>query len=127
MTVDDGTTIAEYLQLLKETSVDNPKFPHLTEGVKYLKNKEKGVEKMSGFLAELLEREVQKEVPKRVQEEVQKKVQEELQKELQKDRSNVAISKICKMIELGYSKEDILNLDYTNSEYLLALEKMNIQ
>ena len=119
MTVDDGTTIAEYLQLLKETSVDNPKFPHLTEGVKYLKNEEKGVEKMSGFLAELLEREVQKEVPKRVQEEVQKKVQE--------DRSNVAISKICKMIELGYSKEDILNLDYTNSEYLLALEKMNIQ
>ena len=119
MTVDDGTTIAEYLQLLKETSVDNPKFPHLTEGVKYLKNKEKGVEKMSGFLAELLEREVQKEVPKRVQEEVQKKVQE--------DRSNVAISKICKMIELGYSKEDILNLDYANSEYLLALEKMNIQ
>ena len=137
MVIDDGTTIAEYLQLLKETSVDNPKFPHLTEGVKYLKNEERGVEKMSGFLAELLEREVQKEVPKRVQEEVQKKVQEEVQKkvqeelqkkvqeELQKDRSNVAVSKICKMIELGYGKEDILNLDYTNSEYLLALEKMN--
>ena len=36
--VNDKSTIAEYLQLLKKTAIDNPKFPHLTEGVKYLKN-----------------------------------------------------------------------------------------
>ena len=29
------------------------------------------------------------------------------------------------MIELGYSKEDILNLDYTNVEYALALERLS--
>ena len=101
--IDDGSTIAEYLQLLKDTSINNPKFPHLTEGVKYLKNEERGVEKMSGFLTELLEK--------------------ELQKELQKSYEEIAVSKICKMLELGYSKEDILNLDYTNAEYDLALER----
>ena len=129
MVINDGSDIAEYLQLLKETSIDNPKFPHLTEGVKYLKNQERGVTKMSGFLAELLEKELQKQLPieveKEVQKEVQKKLQKELQKELQADRNKIAISKICKMIELGYSKEDILNLDYTNSEYALALEKIS--
>ncbi len=29
------------------------------------------------------------------------------------------------MIKLGYSKEDVLNLDYTNEEYALALEKLS--
>lgn len=115
--VNDKSTIAEYLQLLKKTAIDNPKFPHLTEGVKYLKNERRGVEKMSGFLAELLEKEVKKEL--------QKEVQKELQKELQKKCNEIAISKICKMIELGYSKEDILKLDYTNAEYDLALEKVS--
>ena len=100
--INDGSTIAEYLQLLKETSIDNPNFPHLTGGVKYLKNEERGVEKMSGFLAELLEKEVKK------------GFEEGIQKELQKNSTEIAISKICKMIELGYSKEDVLKLDYTN-------------
>ena len=131
--IDDGSTVAEYLQLLKDTSINNPKFPHLTEGVKYLKNEERGVEKMSGFLAELLEKELQKELQQRLQEEVQKEVQKEAQKkekefqerekELQKSYEEIAVSKICKMLELGYSKEDILNLDYTNAEYDLALER----
>ena len=80
--VNDRSTIAEYLQLLKQTAIDNPKFPHLTEGVKYLKNEGRGVEKMSGFLAELLEKEVQKEVKKELQKEVQKEVKKELQKEI---------------------------------------------
>ena len=112
-TINDGSTIAEYLQLLKQTSIDNPKFPHLTGGVKYLKNEERGVEKMSGFLAELLEKEVKK------------GVEEGIQKELQKDRNEIAVSKICKMIELGYSKEEVLKLDYTNVEYALALDKLS--
>ena len=120
-TINDGSTIAEYLQLLKETSIDNPKFPHLTGGVKYLKNEERGVEKMSGFLAELLE----KEVKKGVEEGIQKELQKEIQKELQKNSTEIAISKICKMIELGYSKEDILKLDYTNVEYALALDRLS--
>ena len=119
-TINDGSTIAEYLQLLKQTSIDNQKFPHLTGGVKYLKNEERGVEKMSGFLAELLE----KEVKKGVEEGIQKELQKEIQKELQKNSTEIAISKICKMIELGYSKEDILKLDYTNVEYALALDKL---
>lgn len=131
--VDDGSTIAEYLQLLKETSIDNPKFPHLTEGVKYLKNQERGVTKMSGFLAELLEKELKKELEKQlpieVEKEVQKKLQDEVQKEVQKEvqikLTNISISKICRMIELGYSKEDIIKLDYTNTEYALALERMS--
>nr|WP_288641705.1 hypothetical protein [uncultured Anaerobutyricum sp.] len=72
---------------------------------------------MSGFLAELLEKEVQKEV--------KKELQKEVQKELQKKCNEIAISKICKMIELGYSKEDILKLDYINAEYDLALEKVS--
>ena len=29
------------------------------------------------------------------------------------------------MIKLGYSKEDVLNLDYTNEEYALALERLS--
>ena len=53
------------------------------------------------------------------------KLQEELQKELQKNSTEIAISKICKMIKLGYSKEDVLNLDYTNEEYALALERLS--
>ena len=145
--INDGSTIAEYLQLLKKTSIDNPKFPHLTEGVKYLKNEERGVEKMSGFLAELLEKEVkkgvqegiEKQLPIEVEKELEKKlsievekelekklsieVEKELRKELQKDRNEIAVLKIRKMLELGYSKEDILNLDYTNEEYDLALKK----
>ena len=133
--INDGSTIAEYLQLLKKTSIDNPKFPHLTEGVKYLKNEERGVEKMSGFLAELLEKEVKKgveegiekqlpiELKKELQKELEKQLPIEVEKELQKDRNTIAVSKIRKMLELGYSKEDILNLDYTNEEYDLALKK----
>ena len=164
--IDDGSTIAEYLQLLKETSINNPKFPHLTDGVKYLKNEERGVEKMSGFLAELLEKEVKKGVQEGIQkkekefQEKEKKFQErenqfqerenqfqerenqfqerekerekefqerenQFQKKLQKSHDEIAVSKICKMLELGYSKEDILNLDYTNTEYNLALEKIS--
>ena len=150
--INDGTTTAEYLQLLKETSINNPKFPHLTEGVKYLKNEERGVEKMSGFLAELLEKEVKKGVQEEIQkkekefQEKEKKFQErekqfqerekerekefqerenQFQKKLQKSHDEIAVSKICKMLELGYSKEDILNLDYTNTEYNLALEKIS--
>ena len=116
-TINDNSTIAEYLQLLKQTSIDNPKFPHLSGGVKYLKNEERGVEKMSGFLAELLEKELKKQLPI--------EVEKELQKEVQKKCNEIAVSKICKMIELGYSKEDILKLDYTNAEYDLALEKIS--
>ena len=150
--IDDGSTIAEYLQLLKETSINNPKFPRLTNGVKYLKNEERGVEKMSGFLAELLEKEVKKGVQEEIQkkekefQEKEKKFQErenqfqerekerekefqerenQFQKKLQKSHDEIAVSKICKMLELGYSKEDILNLDYTNTEYNLALEKIS--
>ena len=115
--INDGSTIAEYLQLLKETSIDNPNFPHLTGGVKYLKNEERGVEKMSGFLAELLEKEVKKGV--------EEGIQKGIQKELQKNSTEIAISKICKMIELGYSKEDVLKLDYTNVEYALALDRLS--
>ena len=133
--INDGSTIAEYLQLLKKPSINNPKFPHLTEGVKYLKNEERGVEKMSGFLAELLEREVKKgvqegiekqlpiELKKELQKEIEKQLPIEVERELQKDRNAIAVSKIRKMLELGYSKEDILNLDYTNEEYDLALKK----
>ena len=29
------------------------------------------------------------------------------------------------LIELGYSKEDILKLDYTNVEYALALDRLS--
>ena len=76
---------------------------------------------MSGFLAELLE----KEVKKGVEEGIQKGLQKELQKELQKNSTEIAISKICKMIELGYSKEDVLKLDYTNVEYALALDRLS--
>ena len=103
--------------------------------LKYLKNEERGVEKMSGFLAELLEKEVkkgvqegiEKQLPIEVEKELEKKlsieVEKELRKELQKDRNEIAVSKIRKMLELGYSKEDILKLDYTNEEYDLALKK----
>ena len=140
--IDDGSTIAEYLQLLKETSINSPKFPRLTNGVKYLKNEERGVEKMSGFLAELLEKELKKEIKKELKKEVQKKEKEfqerekerekefqerenQFQKKLQKSHEEIAVSKICKMLELGYSKEDVLNLDYTNTEYNLALERIS--
>ena len=128
--IDDGSTIAEYLQLLKETSINNPKFPHLTDGVKYLKNEERGVEKMSGFLAELLEKELEKELQKKEKEfqERENQFQErenQFQERIQKSHEEIAVSKICKMLELGYSKEDVLNLDYTNAEYDLAVERIS--
>ena len=85
---------------------------------------------MSGFLAELLEKEVKKGVQEGIQKELEKqlsieveKKENEFQERMQKSHEEIAVSKICKMLELGYSKEDVLNLDYTNAEYDLALEK----
>lgn len=72
--------------------VDNPKFPLLSSEVKRLKETEGGVHAVC---------------------EVMQKYENIA---IQKDH----IAKIKKMIQRGYSKEEILDLDYTEDEYTEA-------
>lgn len=44
--IDDGTEIAELMQCFLQKEVDNPKFPELSERVRFIKNTEEGVSDM---------------------------------------------------------------------------------
>lgn len=90
--VDDGTDIAELMSCFTKKEVKNPKFPALSSEVKRLKETEGGVQ----VVCEVMQKYENLAVHK------------------------VNIEKIQKMIRKGYSKEDILDLDYTEDEYAEA-------
>ena len=90
--IDDGTDIAELMSCFTKKEVKNSKFPALSSEVKRLKETEGGVQ----VVCEVMQR------------------YENLA--IKRDH----IEKIRKMISKGYSKEDILDLDYTEDEYAEA-------
>lgn len=94
--IDDGTDIAELMSCFTKKEVKNAKFPALSSEVKRLKETEGGVQGVS----EIMQR----------YEKIA--VDEAMRKE--------HIVKIRKMLQLGYSKEAILELDYTEEEYAEA-------
>jgi len=90
--VDDGTDIAELMSCFTKKEVKNNKFPALSSEVKRLKETEGGVQ----VVCEVMQK----------------------YENLAVHKDHVA--KIKKMIRKGYSKEDILELDYTEDEYTEA-------
>lgn len=90
--VNDGTDIAELMSCFTKKEIKSEKFPALSGEVKRLKETEGGVH----VVCEIMQ------------------MYENIA--VQKDH----ISKIKKMIRKGYSKEDILELDYTEDEYIEA-------
>lgn len=90
--IDDGTDIAELMSCFTKKEVKNSKFPELSGQIKRLKETEGGMQAVC---------------------EVMQKYENLA---IQRDH----IEKIMKMIQKGYSKEAILDLDYTEEEYLEA-------
>ena len=90
--IDDGTDIAELMSCFTKKEVKNAKFPALSSEVRRLKETEGGVQ----VVCEVMQR----------YEKIAVKIDH--------------IEKIKKMIQKGYSKEDILDLDYTEEEYAEA-------
>ena len=94
--IDDGTLIAEYLQQLKSCNINNPKFPYLTQGMKYLKQEQGGITTMNASLQKFAD----------------KYAEEKLK--------NARLETITRMIKRGDSVQSILELDFTPEEYSLA-------
>ena len=94
--IDDGTEIAELMSCFTKKEVRNAKFPMLSSEVSRLKGTEGGV---------LAVCEVMQKYEKMAADEAVHKVN---------------ITKVQKMILRGYSKEEILELDYTEDEYAEA-------
>lgn len=90
--IDDGTDIADLMTCFMKKEVKNPKFPALSAEVKRLKETEGGVHAVC----------------------------EEMKKYEALAVKADHIEKIQKMIQLGYSKDAILELGYTEDEYLEA-------
>ena len=87
--VDDGSNIAELMQCFKQKNLNSSKFKAVTRRFKELKETEKGVSAMC-------------------------KIMEDIIKEEEREKN---IKRIVKMLNKGYSKEEILELDYTEDEY----------
>lgn len=90
--IDDGTDIAELMSCFTKKEVKNSKFPALSSEVKRLKETEGGVQVVCEVMQRYIDETVHEE----------------------------RMEKIQKMIRKGYSKEDILELDYTEDEYAEA-------
>ena len=102
--VNDGSNIAELMQCFTQKNLNNPKFKAVTKRFKELKEMEGGLAAMCKLMDDI------------VREENEKVLKEERKRALKEER-NKNIKRIIKMIRNGYSKEDILNLDYTEDEY----------
>lgn len=96
--IDDGTDIAELMSCFMKKEVKNSKFPALTAEMARLKETEGGVQAVC---------------------EVMKKYEDIAVK-------NERIQMLCRMIEKGYTKEDILELGYTSEEYAEAKSKLTV-
>lgn len=90
--VDDGTDVADLMSCFTKKEVKSEKFPALSNEVKRLKETEGGVQVMC---------------------EVMQKYER-----LAVQQNN--INKIKKMIQKGYAKEEIMDLDFTEEEYAEA-------
>lgn len=91
-TINDGTDISELMSCLTKKEVKNAKFPRLSSEVKRLKETEGGAQAVCEVMEKYEKIAIKKENIKRIQ----------------------------KMIQRGDSKEAILELDYTEDEYLEA-------
>ena len=90
--VDDGTEIAELMSCFTKKEVKNARFPMLSSEVRRLKESEGGMQVMC----------------------------EVMQKYERLAVREDHIEKVKKMIDKGYTKEAILDLDYTEEEYAEA-------
>ena len=104
--VDDGSNIAELMQCFKQKDLNNPKFKAVTRRFKELKETEGGLNAMC-----------------KIMEDIVKEENEKILKELKEERQKT-IKRITKMISKGYSKEEILELDYTEEEYKEAEKEL---
>lgn len=94
--VNDGTDIAELMSCFLKKDINSEKFPILSNEVRRLKETEGGIQSMS---------------------DVMKKYEEIAVKEAMYAEH---ITQIKKMIQKGYTKEAILDLDFTEEEYAKA-------
>ena len=90
--IDDGSEIAELMSCFTKTELENPKFPAVTSRFREIKTTEGGLNAMCEVMEYYNELAIKKD----------------------------HIEKIQKMIRKGYSREDILALDYTEDEYAEA-------
>lgn len=91
--VDDGSNIAELMQCFKQKDLNNLKFKAVTRRFKELKETEGGLNAMCKIMEDI--------------------VKEENEKILKEEN----IKRNVKMISKGYSKEEVLELAYTEEEY----------
>ena len=101
--VDDGSNIAELMQCFKQKDLNNLKFKAVTRRFKELKETEGGLNAMCKIMEDIVKEENEK----------------ILKEEREKNRK-----RIVKMISKGYSKEEILELDYTEEEYKEAEKEL---
>lgn len=94
--IDDGTVISDLMSCFLKKEVKNPKFPKLSAEVTRLKETEGGAQTVC---------------------EVMEKYENLAIK-------NANIQKIMRMIEKEYSKEEILDIGYTEEEFFEAEKKM---
>ena len=104
--VDDGSNIAELMQCFEQKDLNNLKFKAVTRRFKELKETEGGLNAMC-----------------KIMEDIVKEENEKILKELKEERQKT-IKRITKMISKGYSKEEILELDYTEEEYKEAEKEL---
>lgn len=98
--IDDGTDIAELMSCFTKKEVKNAKFPALSSEVKRLKETEGGVQ----VVCEVM----------------QKYEKIAVDEAMRIER----MTRIGKMIQKGYTKDDIIALDYTEEEYAEAETKL---
>ena len=109
--VNDGSNIAELMQCFKQKNLNNPKFKAVTKRFKELKETEGGLTAMCKLMDDI------------VKEENERVLKEERERAFREEREK-NIKRITKMISNGYSKENILELDYTEDEYKEAEKKL---
>lgn len=94
--IDDGSDISDLMACFMKKEVKNPKFPALSAEVSRLKETEGGAQSVCAVMERYERMAVKKE----------------------------KIERIIIMVEKGYSKEDILDIGYTEDEYCEARTQM---
>ena len=94
--IDDGTEISDLMSCFMKKEVKNPKFPKLSAEVTRLKETEGGAR----IVCDVMEKYENLAI------------------------KNANIQKIMRMIEKEYSKEEILDIGYTEEEFFEAEKKM---
>ena len=94
--IDDGSDISDLMACFMKKEVKNPKFPALSAEVSRLKETEGGAQSVCAVMERYERMAVKKE----------------------------KIERIIVMVEKGYSKEDILDIGYTEDEYCEARTQM---